>query len=91
LFAPGKTDRQLFVTGDRLFGLKLHEAEVWSYFCACEVMRLFSVVLCVVIAVHKYDCRLFINGDHWKGHAVIETHEFDMICMFPRTVDASVT
>ena len=61
-----------------------------SYFFECEVMRLFSVVLRVVIAVHKYDGRLFINGDQWEGHAVIETHEFDMISMFPPTVDASV-
>ena len=61
-----------------------------SYFCACEVMQPFSVVLCVIIAVQKFDCRLFVNGHQWKGHALIETHVFDIICMFPPTVDAIV-
>jgi hypothetical protein len=64
---------------------------VRSYFCAFEVMQPFSVALCVVIAVHKFDYRLFIKGDQWKDHAVIENHVFDMICTFPPTIDASVT
>jgi len=55
-------------------------------------MQLFSVVLLyAVISVHKFDCRLFIKGDQWKGHAVIVTLVFYMICIFPPIVDVRVT
>ena len=53
------------------------------YFCACEVIQIFYVVLCVVIAVHEFDFRLVINGDQWKGNRDS--------CMFPPAADASVT
>jgi hypothetical protein len=56
-------------------------------FCACEIMRLFFVVLCVVTAAHKFDFRLVLdeitNGDRWKeGHVMTETHVLDTIYVF---------
>ena len=60
-------------------------------FCACEIIRLFFVVICVVTAAHKFDFRLFLNeitnGDGWKEvHAVTETRS---MC-FPPIVVSSV-
>jgi hypothetical protein len=57
-------------------------------FCACELIQLFSVVLCVVSVAHKFVFRLIINETpiKWRqckeGHVVIETHVFDRIYMF---------
>lgn len=51
-------------------------------FYACELIYLYSVVLCVVIAVYRFDLGLVIN-DRWKeGHAVIKTHVFDRVDTF---------
>jgi hypothetical protein len=52
------------------------------------MIQLFSAVLCVVRAVHKFDFRLVINETSNKrrpmeeGHAVIVSRVFDRICMF---------
>jgi hypothetical protein len=59
--------------------------------CACKIIYWFSVVFCVVRAVHKFDFGLVTkehrtNGDQYllkEIHpAVIETHVFDSICIF---------
>ena len=69
-------------------------------FCACEVIQLFSVVLCVVRSVNKFDFRIVTNETHNKQrrvsvkkkprHLVAETYVFDMMYMFPPTVVVSV-
>jgi hypothetical protein len=57
-------------------------------FCASDITQLFSAVLYVVRAVHKFYFRLAVNeyltnGDQWKdGHAVTETSVFHRIYMF---------
>ena len=63
LFALGKADRPLFVT----------------VFCACELIQLFSVVFCMLRAVHKFDFGLVTKR---KGHAVTENRIFDRIYRF---------
>lgn len=50
----------------------------------CEVIQVFSVVLCEVRAVHKFDFKLVLKnvttGEEWKqGHTLIETRIFDRI------------
>jgi hypothetical protein len=57
LFALGKTDHPLFVISNRYIPVG------WSavVFCACEIIQLFSVVFCVIRAVHEFDFRLVIN------------------------------
>ena len=64
----------------------------WSAvaFCPRKIIQLFSVAFCVVGAVLKFDLRLVTKDTpnkrrQWKeGHAVIETHVFDRIYVFPR-------
>jgi hypothetical protein len=60
-------------------------------FCAFDIMQLFSVVFCVITAVHKFDFRLVINEtpDKWKPEIVTKlrpalsnTHVFDRIHLY---------
>jgi ribosomal protein L20A (L18A) len=57
-------------------------------FCACEIIQLFSVVLCVVRSVHNFEIWLFtketlkIRYQTKEGHAVKETYAFDRLYMF---------
>jgi hypothetical protein len=46
-------DRFFFVTSNRCIPLKIHSAEVLSCVLRAEIMKLFSVVFCVVGAAHK--------------------------------------
>jgi hypothetical protein len=46
-------------------------------FRACDIIQLFSVVFCMVKAVHRFDFKFAINkttnDDQWKGgHGVME-------------------
>jgi hypothetical protein len=61
--APGKADRSLFVTVTDVFQLKVRWAEVY---CACDIVQLLTVALCVVIAVGKFDFRLVIKEESNK-------------------------
>jgi len=55
VFAMGKADCLLYVTSNRC--LPVTNTLGWSaaVFCACEIVRLFSIVFCVVRAVRKRD------------------------------------
>ena len=50
-------------------------------FCACTVVRLFSVVFCTVRGVHEFDCRLFIIEITLRN-VLIEAHVFGRIRVF---------
>jgi hypothetical protein len=90
----GKVNRPLFVISNRCIRVKntLHWSAV--VFCACEIIRLFSLSFCVFRAVHKFNFRLVIKErrDKWRpvGHAETEAHSFGRICMFSPTVVANV-
>jgi hypothetical protein len=68
LFALWKDDHPLFVTSNRCVPVK--NVLGWSavVFFVCVKENNFSAVLCVVIAMHKFDFRFVIketpNGDH---------------------------
>ena len=56
-------------------------------FCACDIIRLYPVVFCVVRAARKFDFRHVVDEtpNKWllvRGHADIKNHVFDIICMF---------
>ena len=90
-FALGIADCLLFVTSNRCI---LFENRMgWSIvlFCACEVMKLFLSVFCVVRDIHNFGFRLVINKRRTNAdrrvlnkllHAVVKTLVFDRICMF---------
>ena len=63
---------------------QLMHALGWSavVFCACEVTLLFSAASCVVRAVHKFDCRLVINGKPNKRRPLERRSNSDKIYMF---------
>jgi hypothetical protein len=52
-----KCSRPLFGTVNYVFNLKIHWVEVQSCCFACDIIRLFSVLFCVVTVVHEYDFR----------------------------------
>jgi len=59
-FAQGKVDHPLFVTSNRCIPVK--NAFGWSavVFGACELLQLFSILFCVVRALHNFDMGLVI-------------------------------
>ena len=71
----------------------------WSavVFCAWEVIQLFSIVFCVVTAVHKFDFRLVINEapNKWRP---VDTRSYNYkdscfdqdLYIFPTTVSSRV-
>jgi hypothetical protein len=74
-FALRKTDHLSFVISNQCIPVK--NISGWSavVFCACEIIQLFSLVFCVVRAVHNFDFRLVINEEKLR-RALIETHVF---------------
>jgi hypothetical protein len=62
-----KGDRPLFVNSKRYVPFKMYWTEVQGCF-ACEIIQLFSLVLCVVRAVHRFDFRLVVNEtpNRWR-------------------------
>jgi hypothetical protein len=65
---------------------------VTDAFCVSEITQLFSVVFCVVRAVHKFEygslqMKHLANGGKCKeGHEVIEIYIFNCIFIFPLTI-----
>ena len=54
-------------------------AEVQSVFCACEKIQFFSVVFCVLTALHKLYFRLVINGTPNKYRPVERKSSSDIL------------
>jgi hypothetical protein len=69
-FALGKANRPLFVTPKWCIPVK--NTSWWSpvVFYACELIQLFSVLLCVVTFVHKFHFRVPKNEtpDKWRRY-----------------------
>lgn len=88
--AFGKAQCPLLLTSYRCMSFKNTLGWTALAFCPRKIKQLSSVVFCVVRAVLKFDLRLVTNNTpnkwrQWKeGHAVIETHVFDRIYVFPR-------
>ena len=51
-------------------------------FCACDLIKVFCVVFCVVRAMYRFDFRIVINEERNLRHALIEIRVLDRICMF---------
>jgi hypothetical protein len=86
-FELGKADHSLVMTSDWYIPVKITLGWSTVAFCACEIIKLFSVVFFVVTAVHVFDFRLkcLTNCDQWKGGlAVIEIYVFGDIYILPR-------
>ena len=40
--------------------------------------------LCIILPLDLLQIKHLTNGDQWKGHVMIQTYNFDMICLsFP--------
>jgi hypothetical protein len=76
----GKADRPLLVTTHQCIPVtKAHRDEAKT-FCAGNTIQLFSVVFCVVRAVHK-----LTNGEQWQeGLRMLEAHVSTGSMCFPR-------
>jgi hypothetical protein len=61
----------------------------WVFFCACEIIQLFSLVFSVVWPVHNFSIRLLIieTPNKWwllkRSHALIDAYAFDRIYIPP--------
>jgi hypothetical protein len=51
-----------------VFQLKIQWAEVQSCFCACEIIQLFTLVLCMVTALREFEFMLVINENNYVIH-----------------------
>jgi len=66
IFMLAKANRLLFVTSNQCNPVT--SILCWSavVFCACEIIRLYYIMLHVVRAVHKLDFSLVINEIIWQ-------------------------
>jgi hypothetical protein len=60
-FVMRKADRLLLVASNRCIPVKNTLDWRADAYCACKITRLFSVLFCELIAVHKFDFRLVIK------------------------------
>ena len=81
----------MFVTSNRHIPVKNTLDLSTVVFCGCDIIHLYSVLFCVVRAVHKFDFGLIMKKTpkKWRPvffktlrHVVIETDVFDRTCKF---------
>jgi len=72
-FAFEKADLPLFVTINRCILVKNTLGRSAVVQCACKLIHVFSVVLCVVTAVHKFEFGIVTNETPNKRRPVVGT------------------